>query len=91
MDQFTASQNPAWQQPSPQQMIEKILEQVKAHAQAKKVAVENIVFEYSDHVPERQAFVMPGRNFEDGRHRAFVHPSQRESIEAAVSDLLNAA
>ena len=92
MDQLvTSSQTPAWQEPSPQRMIEKILEQVKAHAAAKKVAVQNLVFEYSDHVPENQAFVMPGRNFEDGRHRVFLHPSRREVIEAEVARLLNDA
>lgn len=87
MDHLIASQTTT-PQPSPQRMIEKILEQVRLHAEEKKAAdPRNIVFEYSTHVPENQAFVMPRRNFEDGRHRVFLHESRRELIEAHLTSL----
>jgi hypothetical protein len=86
------NQPPAWTQPDPNRMIEKILEQVKAHADEKKAAdPRNLVFEYSPHVPESQAFVMPRRNFEDGRHRVFLHPSHREGIEQTIAALPESA
>jgi hypothetical protein len=82
------NQPPAWTAPQPERMIEKILDQVKSHAEEKKAAdPRNLVFEYSPHVPEAQAFVMPRRNFEDGRHRVFLHPSHQEGIEKAIAAL----
>lgn len=79
-------------EPLPARMLQKILDQVRAHAEEKKAAdPRNIVFEYSEHVPENQAFVMPRRNFEDGRHRVFVHPSRRDAIEQAIAELPDAA
>ena len=91
MDRIITNSQPT-PQPSPQRMIEKILEQVQLHAGEKKAAdPRNLVFEYSPHVPENQAFVMPRRTFEDGRHRVFLHPSRREAIEKAISELPDAA
>lgn len=90
MDQFkTSDKAPEWaQQRDPKEMLQKILEQVRLQAEEKKMAdPRHIVFEYSPHVPENQAFVMPRRLFEDGRHRAFLHPSHREHIEAHIAAL----
>lgn len=91
MDEFQTSEaTPAGAapDPEPQRMLQKILEQIQRQAEERKMAdPRNIVFEYSPHVPENQAFVMPRRNFEDGRHRVFLHPSRREALEAVIDAL----
>lgn len=67
-----------------EQIIENILRLME-----KKRAAEpkNLVFEYSPHVEENRAYWMRRDQFEDGRHRVFLHPKHEGTIEAWLETL----
>lgn len=76
--------------PTPQETLEKIQELLFHHMMERRASdPRNLVFEYTDAIPVGQLAFMHRREFADGRHRVFLRPEMRDTVEAAIAALPN--